>query len=568
MTADDRTRTAHGATPKQGALVRWSLALAALILLLTAHAVPGSWSDASRLATIESLVERGTLAIDDSTYFWQGDKVRFGEHYFSHQPPMLALIGALPYAFLHHLFGLEIDSGPTYRVLVWVLVGLPVWLGLAALARLCRSAGASDRTTALALLAALVATPLLPWSTVLNQHGAAAGLVLLAFAAIDRRRFATAGTLMALASTIDLTAMFPSLAGLLPVLRLGRLAGLARYASGALPPLALHLSINWRVAGDLVPFGMHDEAFEYPMSPFLLMSLTGVEQATFSAERAAYIFGASFGASGIFSHHPLLLLATAAGLALPWLRRAEQTGPAPGLLPAVGLSALGIAGYYLLESNNFGGSAFGMRWFTVFAPSLLLFPVVLSVRRPALFARPGVRAALLAASLWSTAGAALGTVNPWAKFHYRWVDSPTGRVAAPDDPRPTTLQHWRAEWQRIQRREPVTRDWYDQTYARMLDQHRKLYLGPTPWLDDEGRRAWVMEGLERLHRVVDLLDRDRTPVYSRVMGHFWLGKFYVECGDEIAAEREFEAALGLEPGHGPSTNSLARLREGRVNGGR
>jgi hypothetical protein len=565
-------------TPTWG---RWVLALVALAMVLGTRTRPGSWADASRLATIESLVERGTLAIDGSSYFWQGDKVHFPPHYYSHQPPLLALLGALPYAALHAAGATIAELEPAvsadglatlaqpwwngpwaYRVLNWCLVGAPVWFGLWALQRLLLAAGSGPRSAALLTAAAYFATPLWPWSLVLNQHGPAAGLGLLALLALQRRRAATAGTLLALAATIDLSAVFPAAAGLWPVARGGGARAVLRYALGALPVLCLHGAVNLAVAGDLVPFGMHAEAFRYPMSPFLLMSLTGVTQELFGLERAVYVFGATFGASGLFSHHPLLLLCAGAGLALPFLRRRD--GPpelAPGLLTAVALGSVGVLLYYLFQSNNYGGSAFGMRWFAVFAPSWLLFAGVAAVRSPAL-RRPLPRGLFFAATALSVAGSALGAVNPWAKFHYRWQDSPAGRVAERDTPRPTLREHWTAEWARIRQREPINAQWYDQTYARLLDQHRRLYLRETPWLDAAGREAWLRQGLTILHGVVDPLDSDRSRSYSRVMGHYWLGKFHAELGDRAAAEREYHTCLALHPDHGPATNALRNLRGG------
>ena len=44
---------------------RLMLGLIALALVLFTKDGPGSWGDASRLATMESIAERGTLAIDD-----------------------------------------------------------------------------------------------------------------------------------------------------------------------------------------------------------------------------------------------------------------------------------------------------------------------------------------------------------------------------------------------------------------------------------------------------------------------------------------------------------------------
>lgn len=552
--------------PTPGAV--WTvLALVALILALFTKDGPGSWADATRLASIESLAERGTLAIDDSTYFWQGDKVYFEPHYYSHQPPMMAMVGALPYWVLQQL-GLAIDDPWTYRLLTWLLVGLPTLLGLWALSRLMAAAGCPAPWSAFLVGTVGLATLVLPYGLVLNQHGAAAGLVALAFLAVHRGRWATAGFALALATTCDLTAVFASLGCLWPVMRSAGPSGIVRYGLGALPVLALHFSVNYSIAGDFVPFGMHDEAFRYPLSPFMFMSLTGVDEGRFEGQRPTYLFGALFGHSGLFSHHPLLLLSVAAALVLPFGRREDGSVPrlAPGILPAAAFTATAIAGYYLFQSNNFGGSSFGMRWFTVFVPLLALFPAEFIARRSRTD-RP-LRAGAVSGSLIglgllvSTAAAGLGAVNPWAKFHYRWADSPEGLTALPGEDQPTPLEHWKAEWHRIQQVEPLTRQWYDQKFARLMDQHRRAYLRPLPGISTAEREAWIRRGLGDLHAVVDLMDRADIREYSRVMGHFWLGKFYAALEDPISAEREYRQALYLSPSHGPSINALESLQRG------
>ncbi|QDU66977.1 hypothetical protein [Engelhardtia mirabilis] len=547
------------------------LGLIAVVLLVFTKDGPGSWADATRLATIDSLVTRGTLAIDDSVYVWQGDKVWFEPHFYSHQPPMMAMVGALPFALLHQVFGLAIDQAPTYRLLTLSLVGLPVLLGLWAISRLIAATGCRPGWNA-ALIASLgLATLLLPYSLVLNQHGTAAGLVALAFLCLQRASWISAGVLLALATTIDLTAVFPALACLWPVVRNSGMGGVVRYGIGALPVLALHFSVNWAVAGDLVPFGMHDEAFRYPMSPFMFMSLTGVDQVQAEGQRFSYLLGTTFGHSGLFSHHPQLLFAVAAGLLL-LLRRRVADGAAKrstqligGLLPAAALSAIGITVFYVFQSSNYGGSSFGMRWFAVFVPLLALFPAEFLARRDAEGRpwRPGPIAAplLVVGLLISLAATALGAVNPWTKFHYRWADSPEGLAALPGEERPTPVQHWKTEWARIQRSDPINRQWYDQTFARLMDQHRRVYLRPLAGVDDTTREAWIRQGLGTLHAVVDLMDSADIKDHSRTMGHFWLGKFYAALEDKVSAEREYSQALYLNPGFGPAENALAKLRE-------
>lgn len=55
----------------------------------------------SRLGTIESIVERGTFRLDDSSFINTIDKVHRDGHYYSHQPPLLSALEAPVYWVLH-----------------------------------------------------------------------------------------------------------------------------------------------------------------------------------------------------------------------------------------------------------------------------------------------------------------------------------------------------------------------------------------------------------------------------------------------------------------------------------
>ena len=542
-------------TPRATWIVLGVLALA--LLVFTKDGV-GSWADASRLATIESLAQRGTLAIDDSVYFWQGDRVRFDGRYYSHQPPMLAILGAGPYWLVERAFGLSIDDGLNYRLLTWLLVGLPVLLGLWALGRLLLEFGLSTPWTAALVALAGCGTLLLPYALVLNQHAPAAGLVLLALLAARRGWPALAGGLAALATCIDLTGVFFLGALALPVWVGARWMGLLRYALGALPPLALHFSVNHAVAGDFMPFGLHVEAFRYPLSTFLLQSLTGAaggDGAFWDYARVALV-----GESGLFAYHPWLLLAVLAGLLL--LRPRLPNTPNGAVLVAVGAASLGVVLYYLTQSRNLGGSSFGMRWFAVFAPALALFPGAWIAAREA-YGRPWRPVPLawwLLAPLVlvSVAGAALGAINPWAKFSWRHETSPLGVTGAEEAP-PTRLEHWRRELKRIRYTRPVNAESYEANYLTLLDQHRRFYLQPTPQLDAEARREFVGRGLTPLLEVAAVLDEERSTSEVRPIAHFWIGKFHAAMGNNIAARASYERVLQLRPGYPAAQAALLAL---------
>jgi hypothetical protein len=63
-----------------------------------------SWNDQARIAMVESLTERGTLAIEHSKWGWfTGDKVMLREHFYATKPPTLSAAGAVSYWVLREL---------------------------------------------------------------------------------------------------------------------------------------------------------------------------------------------------------------------------------------------------------------------------------------------------------------------------------------------------------------------------------------------------------------------------------------------------------------------------------
>ncbi|MFT5287296.1 MAG: hypothetical protein ACI8TQ_003481 [Planctomycetota bacterium] len=555
---------ANGSTePTLARPVKFVLFAFLIALLVFTKDGAGSWADGSRMGTIQALVEHGTLALDDTDFLWQGDKVFINGHYYSHQPPMLALVGAVPYWVLHNVFGRAITDPFTYRILTWCLVGLPLCLGLLALARLLRSTGCNANWTAVLLASAAFGTLVLPYSLVLQQHGAATGLVLLAFAAIHRRRMLVAGILLAFATTIDLTAVFPAICCAWPVLKNAGVNGVVRYGMGALPALALHFGINLSLAGDLLPIGLHLESFEYPFSPFMLMSLTGGEQRV--GETAAYLWGALLGGSGFFSHHPITVLAILAG-ALLLLKRsyASRSTLAPGLLTAAALSSIAIAGYYLSESRNFGGSAFGMRWFTVFAPLLVLFPAVyLGQRSTPVTGHVKLLTGLLA--LWSIGAASLGSVQPWAKFRYFFDQRPDAVIAAQGHIPPNWTEHLKREWFRVT---TFQQEFGEENYQRWFEDHihraGKLFSMRWDQFDDAQQSAWHREGLNKLQAIIDQLDRINDLSGCRVVGHYWLGKLHHLLGERVEAGLSYDRCLALHSSYGPAIKGRRKLAEEKL----
>ncbi len=82
----------------------WALGLVYLVALLPLTFVPRhSGNVLSRYMTIEAIVERGTLAVERTPMIALRiarpvDMVRFGDHYYSDKPPVLAALASPIYA--------------------------------------------------------------------------------------------------------------------------------------------------------------------------------------------------------------------------------------------------------------------------------------------------------------------------------------------------------------------------------------------------------------------------------------------------------------------------------------
>ena len=74
---------------------------AVIFIVLFTYVKATSWNDMSRMATIESVVERGTFAIDDSLYNETKDKVSVNGHFYSEKPVMFTLLSAIFYKGLY-----------------------------------------------------------------------------------------------------------------------------------------------------------------------------------------------------------------------------------------------------------------------------------------------------------------------------------------------------------------------------------------------------------------------------------------------------------------------------------
>ncbi len=439
-----------GARPR---LTAWVALFFFLVWAFFTHSHVGSANDRSRMATIESLVQRGTWIIDESPLSRTVDRIFVDGHFYSGKPPVLTFIASGVYAVLHNGFHLSLDAGwcdldespchcrafcddsPdwAYYLLTLTLVGLPSALMLALFYHTTGLLGLDNPAALLLTVTLGLATQVFPYSTVFNSHLPATACLLAGFCALlkggifrsvnpanplfsctqndhnARCWLFVAGLLTALAFTFDLGV------GLFFVAFFGYAVWSHQrrawpYLLGGLFPIALMVLLDYRIVGNPLPPYMYTPGYDYPGSRF---------PQTIAGNRSPehpVIYGLRllFGGHGLFAFNPVLLWAVVA-LVRVWRDRASRLRVSAAL---VGLTSSLFALYFILFTDDFGGVAYGPRWYTVFIPLLFLFVAVewrtQVLRKPASKSGSWTRGLLfLVLACISLANGYQGALNPW-----------------------------------------------------------------------------------------------------------------------------------------------------------
>ena len=390
-------------------LVIFLVALAFCAALTKSHVT--SWSDRSRIATVDALTSRGTFVITGSPFSENlGDEITFHGKTYSDKPPLLSLL-ATAVALVAAPFGTSLRQTPATAIYLMTLFTVGVWFAIGcvyafAFARLLRF----ERRIATAVAALTgVATLALPYAIVLTNHVPCGAAGLAGCYHVVRARngeaahAALAGLFFALAYAFDAAGILLAVAG--AVLLWGQPARrwLIAIAAG-LPVIVLQMAYNVHVSGSVLPTAFTGSVWTTaPIpagatepQPFLLHSAGDYAQA------ALHVL---VGGKGLLSYTPLVFVA-AYGLAVMW-----RTGPVMRRLAAaiVATTVLFVVTIVALQSQDAQAQNFGERRYVdvFFVLCVALAPALAAVR--GIVAAFAVRLAIVA----SVAIAALGTVAPF-----------------------------------------------------------------------------------------------------------------------------------------------------------
>lgn len=481
--------------------------LLSLPLILFVHSRAYSTNDASRMATIESLVHRGTWTIDDSPFAHTLDKIKVGDHFYSDKPPMLSFLGAVLYAGLHHGFGLTLQSSGcepgvsvsqclamreltqadwAYVLLTWLLISLPALVIIVLMYKLARFYDWSNPTALFFVLVMGLGTALFPYSTVFTNHVPAAMGIFIAFYILlrtespQRSSLIGAGFAAMFAVTLDLSAAMFAIA----------FAGyifwrnppeIVWYVVGALPIAMFFMLLNYQIVGNPLPPQFYAAGYDYEGTR-LYSNLSGF-QATDNVPR--YAFDLLLGENGVFAFFPILIWYVWA--LIKSLRAPKEHERQMALVVSIAVMLYFL--FFMLSTDNFGGFAFSPRWLLLPVPVLAAF--ALRVGWP-LRISGGLAIALLAAlSVLSTYR---GALDPW------WPARPFISLAVQNpEPRryiPVALsgygsfEHVNPDLRRSFGVNHVPRRWFDARWGLVIPPgegwwfiHESTPL--SPWLADE-----------------------------------------------------------------------------------
>jgi hypothetical membrane protein len=361
---------------------RWTAARIFVLFLLlfglsTKRAV-SSWNDASRMATIQALVEQHTLAIDHTafvkltsdTYVYQG-------HTYSSKPPALAVIGALIYAPMYWA-GITFGRDPSlpYFVITLLTIGTLSALGIAFFWKILVEIFAVDDAWAkVTTFIAGAGTLVLPYSTVFNSHVIGGALLVIGFYYAFKNilhphaRFAlTCGLLLALAGSIETTCLLFIPFALLVLFRRSCKDALV-FSVACTPFLIFYLATNLALSGSLLPPTLNAPLRSTVGSAFSSANLAGLTSHQDLSDALVYAFHMLIGNRGLFSHTPILLLAIP-GSVLAYRHR--RTSPAYTALIWLLAACVLFILLAILRTNNYGGSSYGVRWYATIMLMLCL----------------------------------------------------------------------------------------------------------------------------------------------------------------------------------------------------
>lgn len=371
---------------------------------ILSHPFAGSWNDGSRLASVESLAERNTWAMDDSMFVFPNgprpgmpnpydpnsdvlakrgtlDLMQIDGHFYSDKSP-LPTFGMACLWKMFRLFGApEAQLDPRFFCRTMNLAGgaFPLALGTVAIWILSLRLGGDSNQSFWIFVGGTVSGLPLAYSGFVNNHilvWAECAWLFVFLDGLSRTDFHAnfahllmAGLCLGMAYATD-SGIGPALfvavgvwtiwnpgAFWQPGIWIQRSVGLAL---GAAPLVLAHHYLGFQIAGTWGPINANPAFFQWPGCPFTPENLTGGFKHPNVGKFLLYTGDMLFGKKGFLFHTGVGLLGVLVLLrmvAIPSKNMPKGMGVISGVAFAVGVLV------YALGSNNQSGLCRSVRWF-------------------------------------------------------------------------------------------------------------------------------------------------------------------------------------------------------------
>lgn len=425
----------------------WVFLVLAVTGVVTVLPKSMGWNDMTRMATIQAIVEHGTLSIGNTAFANTMDKVYIAGQYFSDKPVTPQLLGALVYAPLHAM-GLTLNEhwNLAYGLITLFTVKLFWWISLVAFFKTLAFTGLSEGRRLWLMLALGVGTLVFSWSSTFNNHSLAASWVTIGFYFLIRadragpvvRNLFVSGLFFGLAGASDVpTLLFPAAFGVYLLFSKRLRSGFWAYAVAVLVAVAPGFAVNYAISGSLIPVQLVSRYFQFPGSPWTPSKLTGagVNTGPFLWDYARNML---IGERGFLTYNPFSFLAIPLMFWEAIRRRAFAREAV-----VVAVTSVVLVAFYILTSTNYGGYSYSIRWFVPMLPLWMFFLYPL-LEKPGRW-RWVVFFVFFAVSVPI---AVIGSWNPWS---YMSLDSMPLRANIKSMPG-MAKSLWEAIWSSLTRR--------------------------------------------------------------------------------------------------------------------
>jgi hypothetical protein len=390
------------------------LFFAFLVLFFTRNTV-SNINPGSRFITIESIVERKTLAINEKQNY-TCDKIQRDGNYYSSKPPILTTTGSGIYYVLHNFFNLSLPGSGIEKylneenlavyIITLILVGIPYLLLLLFFYKSLGFFKLTKENKILLFLGLSLGTLYLPYLTTLNNHVPAGSFLFISFYYLLKTKFSEnkkgnkkyitlSGFFASLAAVIDLPtgSIFLFLFFIYFLINEDKKYIIYYLLAGA-PIVLIHFFLQIQITGDLLPAQLHQELWA---------------KSSIKTERDGfllYIFNIFLGARGYFLYTPLLIISFCSIFKI--IKNRQSKFRQEAIMTVIAFTVITL--FYILRARDYAGFAYGFRWFIAITPIVYFFTVFVFIEE----SLKKLRKYLLAALASSVVIAFIGMYNPWS----------------------------------------------------------------------------------------------------------------------------------------------------------